>query len=118
MSPWNSTLKAGKPIRAKSEKRVKEDRAWAKLRLEVLFRDGHCAFILDTTHGPCGGPLDVHHIVTRARDRKLALDADNLKVVCRVHHDWVHAHPAEATELGLLASSPVFPNPPQKTPKP
>ena len=92
-------------IKPKSAKRIVQDREFAKVRLEVLFRDGHCAFIFDSTHGPCGGPLDPHHIVTRARDRKMALDPDNLITLCRNHHSWVHDNPAEATERGLLKSA-------------
>lgn len=29
----------------------------------------------------------------------------NLVALCRVAHDWVHAHPQEAIRLGLLSQS-------------
>lgn len=59
---------------------------------------GAFAFLLS-----CGGPLDVHEVVTRGRGGS-ATDPGNCILVCRHHHDWIHRNPIEATTLGLLAS--------------
>lgn len=109
-----STLKRGGPLRQRSEKRVKEDAEFAKVRKAVMKRDGHCMAPIDW--GLCGGPWDslsgglwdAHHIVSRARDKTLALEPSNLITLCRRHHDWVHDHPLEAEAFGLLKSAPLL----------
>lgn len=52
----------------------------------------------------CSGPLDPHEPLTRARGGSIT-DPDNLMWICRTHHDWLHAHPVEAHEVGLLKHS-------------
>lgn len=47
---------------------------------------------------------DVHEPVTRARGGSIT-DPANLVAVCRWCHGWLHDHPAEAAELGLLKPS-------------
>lgn len=44
---------------------------------------------------------DIHH--TRGRAGKLLTDPRHFKAVCRKAHNWIHAHPALARALGLLA---------------
>jgi hypothetical protein len=104
------------PLRAKSAKRERQDREFAKIRVFVMERDGGCQLARRSAHSiwqagdwrhRCEGPLDPHHVVPVARDVTLRLDMNNLVVLCRSAHSWVHAHPAEATELGLLKSAPV-----------
>jgi hypothetical protein len=46
---------------------------------------------------------DVHEIKTRARGGSI-FEPENCLAVCRKAHDWIHANPALATPLGLLAS--------------
>jgi len=113
MSPYNSTFsKPGKPLARKSAKRVIEDRELENVKREVLARDGRlCQFptpasMVHPAGGCVGSPVDVHHVVTVARDKTLRLEPTNLITLCRRHHSWVHDNVAEATELGLLASSP------------
>ena len=105
---WNSTFtKPGKPLARRSAKRVVEDREFAKVRAEVMERDGHACRLggmVGYAFHWCIGPLDPHHVVPVARDKTLRLDPDNLIVLCRKAHDWVHDHPAEAGALGLLKS--------------
>lgn len=102
-------MKRGGPLKQRSDKRVKEDAAFAKVRAGVVRRDRHCMRPIEL--GWCGGGLDVHHVVSRARDKTLALDPDNLITLCRRHHDWCHDHPLEATKLGLLRSAVPSPDP-------
>lgn len=47
---------------------------------------------------------DIHEPLTRARGGSI-VDLDNTVAVCRRCHDWIHAHPDEATSLGLLKHS-------------
>lgn len=46
---------------------------------------------------------DVHEPHTRARGGDI-LDLANTLTVCRSCHNWIHDHPKDATELGLLKS--------------
>lgn len=55
-----------------------------------------------STHSPCSGPLDIHHIA-RGKSGQIVPEGD-YATLCRRHHNWVHANPAEATDLGLLRS--------------
>lgn len=101
-------LKRGAPIPQVSKKRARENRQRSKVRDEVLTRDG---FTCRTRGGiipsipRCAGPLDVHEVIGRGRGGSF-LDPENCLTLCRRHHEWVTAHPREATELGLTASLP------------
>ncbi len=48
-----------------------------------------------------GKAVDIHEPLTRARGGSI-LDVDNTVALCRSCHDWIHEHPREATQLGLL----------------
>jgi 5-methylcytosine-specific restriction endonuclease McrA len=110
-----STLKRGGPLRQRSKKREQEDRDFEPLRKACFERDGKCMAPLEW--GVCEGRWHAHHVISRARDHTLVLVLENLRTLCFRHHQYAHDHPAEASLHGLMASSPVFPNPPQKTPK-
>lgn len=56
----------------------------------------------------CDGPLDGHEIVPRSRWRDGYLVDENVILVCRRHHDWIHAHPVTARTLGLLSNGDGF----------
>jgi hypothetical protein len=49
------------------------------------------------------GTLHAHHIATRKRRPDLVYDENNGITLCFIHHQWVHDHPIEAVELGLLS---------------
>jgi len=51
----------------------------------------------------CWGPVDVDEIAPRGRRPGGHLDDTNTQCLCRAHHDWKHAHPRRALELGLTA---------------
>lgn len=86
-------------LRPVSTKKAARDRIWVTVRADALARDMGCraGAILDVR---CGGPLDVHHIRRRGQGGTDTLD--NLITACRSCHDWIHAHPERARELGLL----------------
>jgi 5-methylcytosine-specific restriction endonuclease McrA len=87
-------LRRGKPIRRSNRKRTPP-----QIHAAVLARDGNCKarFVAE---GPCGGALHVHHLLPRGRGG--SHDMDNLRVVCNVHHRYLHDHPNWAKEHDLL----------------
>ena len=56
----------------------------------------------DLDHRCFGYSTDVHEVLTRARGGDI-LDPENVRAICRRCHDWIHDHPADALDLGLLA---------------
>lgn len=48
-----------------------------------------------------GNATDVHH---RLRRREGGHGLENLILLCRACHAWVHAHPEEARDAGLIVS--------------
>lgn len=104
MNFYSSFTKPRKPLAPFSAKRLSEHERREQVRKEVLERDRVCRLSLHVRTGICGGPLDVHEPKTRARGGNY-LDPDECVLLCRKHHDWVHDHPTEATELGLLIAS-------------
>ena len=67
----------------------------------VRTRDRDCVARSRVPHVVCGGRLDPHHVLPRGRGGKD--EVENLVLLCRLHHSWVHEHPADAYALGLLA---------------
>lgn len=61
-------------------------------------RGGMCEF-----KGCKSEASDGHEPLTRARQGSIT-DPKNIRLVCRVHHRWIHDHPAEATAEGWLVS--------------
>jgi len=45
-----------------------------------------------------------HHVAPRSRRPDLKYDISNGITLTHYAHEWVHQHPIEATELGLLSS--------------
>lgn len=70
---------------------------------QVLARDLGCVARDTVRDIRCFGRIDPHHILPRSRGGKDTLD--DLASLCRAHHEWVHAHPAQSYELGLLRRS-------------
>ena len=115
---WNSTLHRdpAKQLRAKPGKRLKRGRIrpvslkrqWENRERQAMAdrrwpdrRDGTVM---------CGVPCcpqrasDLHEPKFRSRLGSIT-DPENAIPVCREHHDWIHAHPLEAHELGLAVNS-------------
>lgn len=53
----------------------------------------------------CWGPLDPDERIARSLWPGGHLVLENVQSLCRGHHDWKHAHPAESIERGLSAHS-------------
>lgn len=104
-------LEPGAPLERRSQlKRITPLRPGRKsrgvpseLREEVARRDGDCRGRALIPEVKCWGRLDPHHVLRRSQGGKD--EASNLVTLCRSHHDWVHAHPADSKRLGLLRSS-------------
>ena len=75
-----------------------------ELRETVIRRDGDC--VMKNMVGlRCWGRLDPHHVVQKGMGGTKRPDtADDLITLCRIHHDYVHAHPAWSKENGYLRS--------------
>jgi hypothetical protein len=101
-----SPMKRSGRLRQQSAKRAAErdERAW--VREDALHRAGHrCCAIDIVPEVTCWGPLDVDEIRSRGVNPGGHLDTANTQVLCRAHHDWRHAHPAEARARGLRRES-------------
>lgn len=95
-------MKRGKPLRSRSAKRELAD-AQLDVARELRRRQARDWCEGDTPACRPGAHRGhhAHHVRTRARGG--GHDVENLRWLCWDAHDWVHAHPAEATERGLLA---------------
>lgn len=90
------------PISRISRKRKAEADAYDRARTAAYLRDrGECQAKTLWPDVECHGRIDPHHLRPRSRGGALA-DVENLRCLCRAHHDSVHAYPLRATALGLL----------------
>lgn len=87
------------PISAKRAAEAEEREA---VRRQVWLRDrGECQGRALVPEVRCDGPLDWDAIVPEGVRPGAHLDADNMQLICRAHHDWKHAHAVEAVARGL-----------------
>jgi hypothetical protein len=85
-----------------SARRAAEATARAEVRETALSRAGYtCEARLLVPDLICRGPLDVDEICPRSAAPGGHLDLANVQVLCRAHHDWKHANPERAHDLGL-----------------
>ena len=88
-------------IKPVSQKRAAENRVRAKVKQElVAAADSRCERCRQVAN------LDWHERQSRARGGSIT-DPRNIKWTCRLHHDWAHANPVEATQMGWLVSGHV-----------
>jgi hypothetical protein len=93
-------------LKRESRKRQAERDARHAVRQETLERDRWRCVAADLDTGiPCGGPLEVDEIVSRARRPGGHLDPTNTQVTCRSHNQWKENEPVRAIELGLARHS-------------
>jgi len=89
-------------LAAQSTKGKKE--AAARRKMLAKHPSDLCAAAQAVPEVMCYGPLDPHEPLTRARGGSTT-DPANLQWICRPHHDWIHYHPEDAYDLGLLRHS-------------
>jgi hypothetical protein len=108
-----TTLTRGKPLRRVSVRRLSESAERRRVLAAVRDRDGDGCFASrriqarPTVEAPrtCAGPLDGHEVIPRSAWPGGHLIAWNVRLVCRRHHEWIHANPVTAVTLGLLSKS-------------
>lgn len=85
-------------LKSVSRKRAKQLAKYRKLKAEVLGVGSVCEFpgIPYCTKQA----VDVHH--ANGRNGERLLDTKHWWILCREHHTWLHSHPREAKQLGLL----------------
>lgn len=90
------------PIAPMSRKKRKAMRAWWPTRRQVQARaDGWCEACRVHSLEECDGRgVHAHHLLPRSQGGPD--DPANLIWVSADHHSWIHAHPGEAYDLGLL----------------
>jgi len=96
LCPKSKGLKRGARLPAMTKNPVKRGKRLRYFKLARTFKREHpiCQ--------KCGEAraTDVHHKFGRG---KFLNDVSTFVALCRSCHDWVHAHPKEAREAGLLA---------------
>ena len=102
-------MKPRKPIRSVSAKRARENAQRRRVIAEVTLRRNICEAgtliaTADSGHRCQRGGVDIHEPLTRARGGSIT-DPENMVVVCRACHNWIHHNPALATTLRLLVHS-------------
>lgn len=95
-----SPLKRKTPLRTRSTLKSKPKPVPSDIYAEVVLRDKGCVAQRIVPEVKCAGRLDPHHVLMRSQGGQDT--AENLKTLCRAHHDWVHAHPAASYDLDLL----------------
>lgn len=88
-------------MRAMSNKRRRQQRAWSGIREQVIERDQTCQLAARMEGHQCYGAGHVHHILRRSQGG--SDHPSNLVLLCAAAHDWTHNNPAEAALFGLLA---------------
>jgi hypothetical protein len=89
-------------LRQQSAKRRQEVAERRAVLAIVWARDGgRCTAKEAVPAVRCWGPLDGHEVIPRSAWRKGWLEQDNVRLVCRGHHDWIDDHPDEAHAVGL-----------------
>ena len=94
----STPLRRSAGLRPVSEVRRQRAAEREQVRQTVIARDGGCV-ARGLLPGACGGRLDPHEPQRGAN----LLDPDQVLCVCRIHHGYLHEHPADSYELGLLA---------------
>jgi hypothetical protein len=90
------------PLRQQSAKRKREAADRRAVVAEVIARDGNrCSIAHLVPEVACAGPLDPDEEVMRGQRKDAHLDASNVRMICRAHHDWSHRERLEAARRGI-----------------
>lgn len=91
-------MRRGKPMRAVSNKRVRENRLRRKNLLAAFGPDPLCGYPDCNRYAD-----DPHEILSRARGGSIT-DVSNIVPLCRPHHDLITREPLLAARIGLSTS--------------
>lgn len=89
------------PLRSMSRMKALERDARRRCMEIVVRRDRICRAAGIVRDIGCNGPLDGHEPLPRSRGGD-PTDPEQVILVCRQHHDWIHAHPEASYGYGLL----------------
>ena len=90
-------------IKPVSGDRRAEKAAYDRAKQIAWNRDrGQCQAASAFPEVPCAGRVDPHHVAPTGVWPELRCEPSNIKCCCRRHHDFIHDHPLEARERGLL----------------
>lgn len=90
-----------KRLPSRSHKRIKEEAEYSKKRVPFLEQHSRCQASLT---GICTHySTDVHHTKGGSERGISFLDQESWLAVCRACHQWIHEHPRQAREMGLLS---------------
>ena len=94
-------MKRGQPLARESEK-AKRRRPVRRATVEEVVRTtgNYCHAAELVPEVKCWGPLDPDEWKLRSAGGS-TLDASNVQMICRAHHDWKHREPIVAAERGL-----------------
>lgn len=99
--PKPAGRKPRRPLPKTSKKRGKEGRRYSAKRKAFLEAHPACEVIAWKRLPECTfRATDIHH---RAKRGKNYLNEATWISACRTCHNWIHNHPKEARNLGLLA---------------
>ncbi|MER6942541.1 HNH endonuclease signature motif containing protein [Nonomuraea sp. NPDC000554] len=93
-------LERATPLRKQSKKRQQENRE----RRRVVDAKYGTGLVRCEVPGCTSLADDAHEVLTRARGGSIT-DPDNIRAVCRPHHDEIGTEPVWAYELGFLRHS-------------
>ena len=88
-----------------SAKRRAQETAYRIARLVVWERDGGRCQAQVGWRWPdiqCAGPIDPHHVWRQSQHPERRCDPQVMMLLCRAHHDAVHANPDRARQAGFL----------------
>lgn len=90
------------PLRRMSKKRRRESVIYSEKRKIFLQSHPWCEVAVGVATECVGGnrSTDVHHVAGRLGGNYL--DESTWKASCRSCHDWIHNHPGQARQRGLL----------------
>lgn len=97
-----------KPLASRSQKRIDEAPEREAVLAAVVERDGGGCFAHDLVPAlRCGSPwhdrptLEGHEVIPRSVWPGGHLVAENVRMVCQNHHDWIGDEPDLAHDVGL-----------------
>lgn len=88
------------PLPKVSKRQAKRNKEYSAARAMKLEQQPFCERCL--RDGAQTVATQTHHI--QGRDGERMMDVENLLAVCVYCHEWLHAHPQEAKELGYSRS--------------
>lgn len=98
----NVPLRRSKPINRRSSKQARKEKAYSAWRQGYLAAHPDCEAQIPTPDICTFAADELHHVKPRSQGGAWA-HPDNVLAVCRSCHTWIHAHPATARDMGLLA---------------